>query len=418
LKSSLFETLTAEIIAIGSELLAPDRTDTNSLWLTEKLNQLGIEVKLKTIVGDDDARLEEAIRDAVRRSKVVITTGGLGPTEDDITRKITARALGRRLLLDEIVLAEIKQRFQGFGVAMPERNSRQAMVIEDADVLPNPNGTAPGMFIDHEGTAIVLLPGPPREMKPMFENHVGSRLEGRAGKIRVVRRILRVAGLGESAVDEKIAPVYTQYDNPQTTILFNQSEIEIHLTARGRTEDEANALLDRVVLQLEEKLGNAIFSFCGEKMEEIVGLKLSVGNYTLSVAESCTGGLLAQRITDVPGSSKYFIEGVVTYANEAKTRALGVEPILLLEHGAVSAPVAEAMAEGIRKRADTDFGLAITGVAGPGGGTEDKPVGTVFVAISSEVGTEHRKLKLPGDRQLIRWRASQAALDMLRRRLI
>lgn len=414
----MFETLTAEIIAIGSELLAPDRTDTNSLWLTEKLNQLGIEVKLKTIVGDDDARLEEAIRDAVRRSKVVITTGGLGPTEDDITRKITARALGRRLLLDEIVLAEIKQRFQGFGVAMPERNSRQAMVIEDADVLPNPNGTAPGMFIDHEGTAIVLLPGPPREMKPMFENHVGSRLEGRAGKIRVVRRILRVAGLGESAVDEKIAPVYTQYDNPQTTILFNQSEIEIHLTARGRTEDEANALLDRVVLQLEEKLGNAIFSFCGEKMEEIVGLKLSVGNYTLSVAESCTGGLLAQRITDVPGSSKYFIEGVVTYANEAKTRALGVEPILLLEHGAVSAPVAEAMAEGIRKRADTDFGLAITGVAGPGGGTEDKPVGTVFVAISSEVGTEHRKLKLPGDRQLIRWRASQAALDMLRRRLI
>jgi len=418
LKFSLFETLTAEIIAIGSELLAPDRADTNSLWLTEKLNQLGIEVKLKTIVGDDDARLEEAIRDAVRRSKVVITTGGLGPTEDDITRKITARALGRRLLLDENVLAEIKQRFQGFGVAMPERNSRQAMVIEDADVLPNPNGTAPGMFIDHEGTAIVLLPGPPREMKPMFENHVGSRLEGRAGKIRVVRRILRVAGLGESAVDEKIAPVYTQYDNPQTTILFNQSEIEIHLTARGRTEDEANALLDRVVLQLEEKLGNSIFSFCGEKMEEIVGLKLSVGNYTLSVAESCTGGLLAQRITDVPGSSKYFIEGVVTYANEAKTRALGVEPILLLEHGAVSAPVAEAMAEGIRKRADTDFGLAITGVAGPGGGTEDKPVGTVFVAISSEVGTEHRKLKLPGDRQLIRWRASQAALDMLRRRLI
>jgi nicotinamide-nucleotide amidase len=414
----LFETLSAEIIAIGSELLAPDRTDTNSLWLTEQLNRLGIEVKLKTIVGDDDARLEETIKDATRRSKVVITTGGLGPTEDDITRKITARALRRRLLLDENVLAEIKQRFQGFGVAMPERNSRQAMVIEDADVLPNPNGTAPGMFIDHEGTAIVLLPGPPREMKPMFEHYVSSRLENRAGKIRVVRRMLRVAGMGESAVDEQIAPVYTQYDNPQTTILFNQSEIEIHLTARGRTEEEANALLDRVVLQLEEKLGNAIFSFNGEKMEEVVGLKLSVGGYTLAVAESCTGGLLAQRITEVPGSSKYFIEGVVTYANEAKTRALGVEPILLLEYGAVSGPVAEAMAEGIRKRANTDFGLSITGVAGPGGGTEEKPVGTVFIALSSEVGTEHRRLKLPGDRNLIRWRASQAALEMLRRRLI
>ena len=414
----MFETLTAEIIAIGSELLAPDRSDTNSLWLTEKLNRLGIEVKLKTIVGDDDARLEEAIRDATRRSKVVITTGGLGPTEDDITRKITARALGRRLLLDENVLAEIKQRFQSFGVAMPERNSRQAMVIEDAEVLPNPNGTAPGMFMDHEGTAIVLLPGPPREMQPMFENHVASKLEGRAGNIRVVRRMLRVAGLGESAVDEKIAPVYTQYDNPQTTILFNQSEIEVHLTARGRTEVEANALLDHVVLQIEERLGNSIFAFAGEKMEEVVGLKLAVGGYTLSVAESCTGGLVAQRLTEVPGSSKYFIEGVVTYANEAKTRVLGVEPILLLEHGAVSAPVAEAMAEGIRSRAETDFGLSITGVAGPSGGTEEKPVGTVFIALASEVGTEHRKLKLPGDRQLIRWRASQAALDLLRRRLI
>jgi len=252
----------------------------------------------------------------------------------------------------------------------------------------------------------------------MFENHVIARLESRAGRVRVVRRMLRVAGLGESAVDEKIAPVYTQYDNPQTTILFNQSEIEIHLTARGRTEDEANVLLDRVVLQLEEKLGNAVFSFAGEKMEEIVALKLAVGGYTLSVAESCTGGLLAQRLTDVPGSSKYFIEGAITYSNDAKTRTLGVEPILLLEQGAVSAPVAEAMAEGIRKRASTDFGLAITGIAGPGGGTEEKPVGTVFIALSSEFGTEHRRLKLPGDRHLIRWRASQAALDLLRRKLL
>ena len=414
----MFETLTAEIIAIGSELLAPDRTDTNSLWLTEQLNRLGIEVKLKTIVGDDDARLEEAIKDAVRRSKVVITTGGLGPTEDDITRKITARALGRRLLLDEEVLAEIRRRFQSFGVVMPERNSRQAMVIEDAVVLDNPNGSAPGMFLDHNGTAIVLLPGPPREMRPMFQNHVAERIAGRAGSLRVVRRMLRVAGLGESAVDEKIAPIYTQYDNPVTTILFNQSEIEVHFTARGRTEAEANALLDRISGQVEERLGNAVFSFAGETMEQVVGLKLSLGGYTLSVAESCTGGLLAQRVTEVPGSSKYFIEGVVTYANEAKTRTLGVEPILLLAHGAVSAPVAEAMAEGIRRRADTDFGLSITGIAGPDGGTEEKPVGTVFIALADDVKTEHRKLNLPGDRHLVRWRASQAALDLLRRRLL
>ena len=414
----MFETLTAEIIAIGSELLAPDRTDTNSLWLTEQLNRLGIEVKLKTVVGDDDARLEETIKDAAKRSKVVITTGGLGPTEDDITRKVTARALGRRLLLDEDLLAEIRQRFQNFGVAMPERNSRQAMVIEDAEVLPNPNGTAPGMFIDHKGTAIALLPGPPREMKPMFENHVANRLMSRAGSQRVVRRMLRVAGMGESAVDEKIAPIYSQYENPQTTILFNQSEIEIHLTARGRTENDAEVLLDRLSEQIEERLGNSIFAFAGETMEQVVGLKLSVGGYTLAVAESCTGGLLSQRLTDVPGSSKYFIEGVVTYSNDAKMRTLGVEPVLLLEHGAVSGPVAEAMAEGIRERADTDFGLAITGIAGPGGGTEEKPVGLVYIAIASESGTEHRKLTIPGDRHLVRWRASQAALDLLRRRLI
>jgi nicotinamide-nucleotide amidase len=414
----LLETLTAEIIAIGSELLAPDRADTNSLWLTEKLNSIGIEVKLKTIVGDDDARLEEAIKDASRRSKVVITTGGLGPTEDDITRKVAARALGRRLLLDETILAELRERFRSFGHVMPERNSRQAMVIDQAEVLPNPNGSAPGMFIEHEGVAIVLLPGPPREMRPMFENHVQPKLVGRAGPIKVVRRMLRVAGLGESAVDEKIAPIYTQYENPQTTILFNQSEIEIHLTARGRTEAEAEVLLDRLSEQLEERLGNAVFSFAGEKMEEVVGLKLTVGGYTLSIAESCTGGLIAQRLTEVPGSSKYFVEGVVAYSNDAKTRTLGVDPALILENGAVSAPVARAMAEGIRERAQTDFGLSITGIAGPGGGSEEKPVGLVYIALADDVQTKTRKLQIPGDRQLIRWRASQAALDLLRRRLI
>ena len=414
----LAPTLTAEIIAIGSELLAPDRTDTNSLWLTEKLNGIGIEVKLKTIVGDDDARLEEAIRDAVRRSKVVITTGGLGPTEDDITRKVAARALGRRLLLDDALLEGIRRRFESFGLTMPERNSRQAMVIDGAAALDNPNGTAPGLFIEHEGICVALLPGPPREMQPMFENHVQPRLAEKAGKLRVVRRVLRVAGIGESAVDEKIAPIYTRYTNPQTTILFNQSEIEIQLTARGRTEADAELLLDKLSGELEERLGHAIFAFRGEKMEEIVGLRLSVGGYTLAVAESCTGGLIAQRLTEVAGSSRYFIEGIVAYSNDAKTRSLGVEPILLLEHGAVSAAVAEAMAEGVRKRAATDFGLSVTGVAGPSGGTEQKPVGLVYIALASELGTEHRKLMLPGDRNLIRWRASQAALDLLRRRLI
>jgi len=410
--------LTAEIIAVGSELLTPFRTDTNSLWLTDRLNTAGIEVKLKTVVGDDDARLEETIRDALKRSGVVVLTGGLGPTEDDITRKITARALSRRLLLDEKVLEELRAKFLHWGRKMPEINARQAMVIEGAEVIPNPNGSAPGMYLEHEGRVVVLLPGPPRESKPMFEERVMPRLAERAGGLRVVRRVLRVSGLGESAVDERIAPVYTQYKNPQTTILFNNSEIEIHLTAQGKSEAEAELLLDGLAGQIEERMGDAIFAFRGEKMEEVVGLRLAVAGFTLATAESCTGGLVAHRLTEVPGSSTYFTEGVVAYSNESKTRRLGVPAELIEAHGAVSAEVAEAMAEGVKRRAETDFGLAVTGVAGPGGGTTEKPVGLVYVALADDAHTEHKRLMLPGDRQLIRWRASQFALDLLRRRLI
>src|SRR5437016_6673199 len=356
--------LSAEIIAIGSELLAPNRTDTNSLWLTERLNRLGIDVKLKTIVGDDDARLEELIKDAVKRSRVVITTGGLGPTEDDITRKVVARALKRRLTLNESVLAEIRERFKSFGMNMPERNSRQAMVIHGAKVLPNPNGSAPGLYLEHENCAVALLPGPPREMKPMFENHVQARMEKMAGELRLARRVLRVAGMGESAIDEKIAPIYMQYENPQTTILFNSSEVEIHLRAHGRTVEEAEALLDHLSLKLEKELGNAAFSFRGETMEEVVGLRLSVSGFTVAVAESCTGGLIAQRLTSVPGSSKYFVEGVVTYSNEAKTRSLGVDKKLIREFGAVSQQVASDMARGVRHKAKAGFGLSVNGIVG------------------------------------------------------
>jgi len=410
--------LSAEIIAIGSELLAPDRTDTNSLWLTEKLNRIGIDVKLKTIVGDDDARLEEVIKDAVKRSRVVITTGGLGPTEDDITRKVVARALNRRLSLDEKVLTELRARFQSFGVTMPERNSRQAMVIDGSEILPNPNGTAPGLYLEQDKCAIALLPGPPREMKPMFENHVQARLESLSGDVRFARRVLRVSGMGESAVDEKIAPIYTQFENPQTTILFNSSEIEIHLRAHARTEAEAEALLDHLSLKIEQALGNSVFSFRGETMEEVVGRRLAITGFTLSVAESCTGGLIAQRLTNVPGASRYFLEGLVTYSNQSKTRLLGVDKKLIKEFGAVSQQVARDMARGVRHKAKTDFGLAITGIAGPDGGSEEKPVGLVYVALADDAHTEHKRFVIPGDRELIRWRASQAALDMLRRRLI
>jgi nicotinamide-nucleotide amidase len=370
------------------------------------------------VVGDDDARLEEAIRDALKRSGVVVLTGGLGPTEDDITRKITARALGRRLALDDRVLEEIRERFMRWGRKMPEINARQAMVIEGASVLDNPNGSAPGMLIEHEGRMVVLLPGPPREMKPMFEQLVLPKLAARSGGVRVVRRVLRVTGMGESAVDERIAPVYRQYDNPQTTILFTNSEIELHLTAQAKTTQEAELLLDGLAGQIEERLDDAIFAFRGETMEEVVGLRLAVGGFTVAVAESCTGGLIAQRLTEVPGSSGYFMEGVVAYSNAAKTRLLDVPAGLIEEPGAVSAEVAEAMAVGVKRRAGVDFGLSVTGIAGPSGGTDEKPVGLVYIALADDAHTEHRRLMLPGDRHLIRWRASQAALDLLRRRLI
>ena len=410
--------LSAEIIAIGSELLTPTRTDTNSLWLTEKLNEIGIEVKLKTIVGDDEARLEETIKDAFSRSDIVVTTGGLGPTEDDITRQISARAIGRKLVFHRQLVDDLIERFRRWGREMPETNKRQAYVIEGAEILPNPNGSAVGMLSVIEEKFLVVLPGPPRELKPMFETHVLPKLKEKAGEIYVKRKILRVAGMGESALDEAIAPIYKEYKNIDTSILFNRSEIEIHLTATAKTENEAEEILQELAAKIVEKLGVAVFAMNGETMEEIVGAILRENGKTLAVAESCTGGLIAERLTEVSGSSAYFIEGVVAYHNEAKIRTLDVSRQLIEKHGAVSAEVAEAMAKGVRERAETDYGISVTGIAGPTGGSEEKPIGLVFLGYADESTTKSIKIILPGDRYLIRWRASQAALDLLRRKIL
>jgi nicotinamide-nucleotide amidase len=409
--------LNAEIIAIGSEMLTPFRLDTNSLWLTERLNAMGIEVKLKTVVGDDEARLEETVRDALRRSQVVIATGGLGPTEDDITRKIFARVLGRQLTLDETILEKIRARFARRGVPMPEINARQAMVIEGAQVLPNDNGTAPGMLVNDGDSIAVLLPGPPREMKPMFDTSVAPVLKERAGELLIVRRCLSIFGLTESRTDELAAPIYTQYQNPTTTILFKDGQIELHLTAQAARETETTALLDELTGRLEGVLGEYVFSQRQEKLEQVVGELLRKRNATLATAESCTGGLLAGRITEMAGSSEYFQEGVVTYSNEAKTRLLGVPASMIEKHGAVSEQVAEAMAKGVRALANATFGIGITGVAGPGGGSEEKPVGLVYIGLADIDDVTVRKFIFPGDRQFIRTLSVNAALDMLRRRI-
>src|SRR5215475_6560637 len=393
--------LNAEIIAIGSEMLTPFRLDTNSLWLTERLNAMGVEVKLKTVVGDDEARLEETVRDAMKRSEIVVATGGLGPTEDDSTRKIFARVLKRHLILEDAILEKIRARFARRNIPMPEINARQALIISGAQILENGNGTAPGMLITEGKCTVVLLPGPPREMKPIFDALVAPVLKQRAGDMLIVRRTLSIFGLGESAVDELAAPVYTKYRNHSTTILFKDGQIELHLTAQARKESEAVKLLDDLAGQLDE----------------VVGQSLKLRGYTLATAESCTGGLVAGRITDVPGSSEYFIEGVVSYSNEAKIDLLGVPKEWIETHGAVSEQVAGAMAEGIRKRAGSTFGIGVTGVAGPGGGCTEKPVGLVYIALADGSQTTTRKFIFPGDRQFIRTLSVNAALDMVRRRI-
>ena len=409
---------TAEIIAIGSELLTPERTDTNSLWLTGKLNELGVEVKLKTIVGDDEARLEETIRDAVKRSDIVITTGGLGPTEDDLTRPVAARALGRELVYHDEIETTLRERFRRWGREMPEINKRQAYVIDGAEVLPNPNGSAVGMFVEFDGKVVAVFPGPPREMQPMYDNHVHPRLVSKAGPVRAKKRILKVAGMGESAVDEAVAPIYKSYKSVDTSILFNRSEVEIHLTAKAETESAADETLNELTGKILEALGTSVFTTSGETMEEVVGRLLTVGGWTLSVAESCTGGLIGSRLTDVPGSSKYFIEGVVSYSNDAKIRTLNVPREIIETHGAVSSETAAAMADGMQRRSNTDFAISVTGIAGPEGGSEEKPVGTVFLGLADSSRVKTTRLVLPGDRYLVRWRSSQAALDLLRRRLL
>jgi nicotinamide-nucleotide amidase len=408
----------AEIIAIGSELLTPDRTDSNSLWLTEKLNEVGVEVKLKTVVGDDEPRLEETIRDALKRSDIVITTGGLGPTEDDLTRQVSARAVGRQLVYHTEMEEHLRERFRAWGREMPEINKRQAYAIQGAEVLPNPNGSACGMYVEVDGKALAIFPGPPREMQPMFTDHVLPKLRESAGGVLVRRRILRVSGMGESAVDEAIAPIYRAFPNVQTSILFSKVEVEVHLSASSHDENEALAVLDELGKQIEAKLGMAVFAVNGETMEQVIAKLLTDRGQTVSTAESCTGGLIARRLTELSGSSKFFMEGAVTYSNEAKVRTLNVKQETLYRSGAVSKETAEEMARGMRERAETDFAISVTGVAGPDGGSEDKPVGLVWFGLADRSRVKTVKFIFPGDRYLVRWRASQAALDLLRRHLL
>lgn len=414
--------LRAAIVAVGSELLTPARVDTNSLLITRRLNELGIDVRGKCVAGDDRDDIAIAFRRALDRVDLVVMTGGLGPTDDDLTREAVAEALGLPLEEDPALVEAIERRFRARGLRMPDANRRQAMVPRGARVLENPHGTAPGLWLEVEGRGVALLPGPPRELEPMLEalarGPIGARAPGRP----VIRRVLRIAGRTESHVEEAVQPVYSRWKTQavpiETTILAAPGTIELHLSARAAV-DTAGPALDAAAREIEAVLGPDLYSTDGRQMEEVVGDLLRGRRLTLAIGESCTGGLVASRVTDVPGSSGYFQLGVVCYSNRAKVDLLGVEPALLETHGAVSEPVALAMAQGARQRGRADLGVAVTGIAGPGGGTAAKPVGTVAIAVAGPGdATSVRTYRFPGGRQQVKVQASQAAFDLVRRALV
>jgi nicotinamide-nucleotide amidase len=409
---------TAEIVAVGSELLTPHRLDTNSLYLTGRLNELGVQVHAKAAVRDHRATLADWIRLALARADLVIATGGLGPTDDDVTRDAVADALGLTMREDVGILQAIRERFRSRGLEMPAINVRQAAVPEGAVILPNPRGTAPGLWLDAANRVVILLPGPPRELQPMFEQEVAPRLAGRTAGTPLRRRVVKITGRSESHVDEIAQPIYSTLGDAavtvNTSILATPGQIEIHLEGRGSDPQRIDDVLDAGVTALSRALAPCVFSNDGRTLEAVVGDAMKARGWRLAVAESCTAGLALGRLTEVPGSSAWIAGGIVAYANDVKVQQLGVPADVLDQHGAVSEPVAQAMAAGVRERLGADVGVAITGIAGPDGGSPQKPVGTVVIALSGPRELV-KTFRFIGDRQMVRTQSVAAALDLIRR---
>lgn len=414
----------AEIIAVGSEMLTPFRQDTNSLYLTAGLNDLGVSVAFKTIIGDHREQLTHAARIALRRADIVLFSGGLGPTEDDLTRPCVAAALGVGVHKDNDTMAALYKRFAERRLTMPPNNEKQAEVVDGATLLPNGNGSAPGQWIDtrFEGKRrfLILLPGPPKELKPLFDEQCKPRLRALLPPFAMAKRILRMALIPESQVDARTAPLYNSFPDVTTTILAGGGEIQLHFSCTKPTQTEAEVRVDAVARAIEQEMGDDIFSSSGESLEEVVLLLLGLQNATLSVAESCTGGQLAQRLTAIPNASRAFAGGTVVYSDALKTTLAGVAPATLAAHGAISEQVARELASGTRDRLRTTYALSITGVAGPTlpfGADQGKPIGLVYIGLAGPEGTEVKQFNLPGDRERIRLWATQHALEMLRRHL-
>ncbi|MGD0956208.1 MAG: competence/damage-inducible protein A [Candidatus Acidiferrales bacterium] len=405
----------AEIIAVGSELLTPYRLDTNSLFLTDELNKVGVRVVHKAVVGDDPEEMQASFRHALERADVIVSSGGLGPTDDDRTRQTVADLLGRKLVSDQATFQKIEERFRRFGRSMPEINKRQAMVIEGSTVLPNPRGTAPGMWIEAKDHIVILLPGVPNELRALFEAEVKPRIAKLGIKERLFTRELRIVGLFESEVEQRVSPLYAAYPDTETTILASAGYIQLHPRIWSDDPVQAEARLDEIAGRMALALGENLVSTHGETLEEIVARLLTENRATVAVAESCTGGIVAERLTNLSGSSAYFLGGVVCYSNELKTSLVGVPAEMIESKGAVSSEVALALAEGIRKRTGATIGLGVTGIAGPTGGTPEKPVGLVHIGIADERGPREKSFRFPGDRERIRHFATQNALDAVRR---
>jgi nicotinamide-nucleotide amidase len=414
----------AEIIAVGSEMLTPHRQDTNSLYLTAGLNDLGISIAFKTIVGDNPQHLTSAIRIALSRADIILLSGGLGPTEDDLTRECAAEALNLTLHTEPTILIALQQRFIARRMAMPPNNAKQAQLLDTAILLPNPTGSAPGQYldtiIDGDRKLVILLPGPPKELKPLFDAEVKPRLAATLPPRHLAKRLLRMALIPESQVDARTAPIYKLFPDVETTILAGHAEIQLHFLCTKPTLKEAEARVDAVTELVEKEMADDIFSSNGEPLEEVVLLMLGLRNLTLAVAESCTGGLFGERLTAIPNSSRVFLGGAIAYSDHTKTALAGVSPDLLATHGAVSGPAARALAEGIRLRTGASLGLSITGIAGPSapsGPDSTKPVGLVYIGLADAEDTRVRQLQIPGDRDRVRLWATQHALEMLRHHL-
>ncbi len=411
--------ITAEIMSIGTELLMGQIVDTNAQYVSMRLAELGVNQYFRTTVGDNSDRLFHAIEAALSRADLLIMTGGLGPTGDDLSKETAAAVMKRKLVLDQPSLDHIKSRFAAMGKPMTPNNEKQAMMPEGCRILFNPNGTAPGCIIEdaEAGKTVILLPGPPKEMQPMFDTAVMPYLAVRSGCI-LYSRVLHIFGSGESKVEYDIKDLIDSCTNPTIAPYAKTGEVTLRITARCKTEDEGEALVRPVIDEIRRRLGDVVYSTNDESMNTVVAELLKRRGLTVAAAESCTGGMLSSMFVEISGSSQYFLEGAVTYSNAAKRARLNVKAATLDAYGPVSEQTAREMAEGIRATSGADFGLATTGLAGPNGDGEDKPVGLVYIALAEAGNTEVRQLHISGSRTRIRYSACLNALDMLRRRLL